>query len=88
MVHQVCFLCFTTDISNLNFRLQVVCNFHVEMSEFNLKISLQIYKVKTIIVLDSIINSGLILLEIVFFPPKMQTCQSLTSDMFLIVMVS
>ena len=59
MVHQVCFLCFTTDILNLNFRLQVVCNFHVEMSEFNLKISLQNYKVKTIIVLGSIINSGL-----------------------------
>ena len=58
MVHQVCFLCFTTDILNLNFRLQVVCNFHVEMSEFNLKISLQNYKVKTIIVLDSIINPG------------------------------
>ena len=68
MVHQVCFLCFTTDILNLNFRLQVVCNFHVEMSEFNLKISLQNYKVKTIIVLDSIITRGwseeLILLQI------------------------
>ena len=44
MDHQVCFFCFTTDILNLNFKLQLYCNLHVQMSEFNLKISLQNYK--------------------------------------------